>query len=210
MSFWIWIDGGYSMLPHGKSWRQRFSLWAGRRLATRHRHVHVDPTCRLSPEARIHPRTGEIHIGARTTIAAQAIVQGNVQIGEDCSVQIGTMLIGSGTREKPEGAIRIGNHVRIAPFVQMIAANHRFEDPDVPIGRQGMYQKPIVIEDDVWVAGRVIITAGVTIGRGSVLAAGAVVTRDVPPYSVVGGVPARVIKSRKPATLTAEPTQDLP
>jgi acetyltransferase-like isoleucine patch superfamily enzyme len=55
-----------------------------------------------------------------------------------------------------------------------------------------------VIEDDVWVAGRATITAGVRIGTGSVIAAGSVVTGDVPPWSVVGGIPARIIKSRKP------------
>src|SRR5690606_15263855 len=115
-----------------------------------------------------------------------------------CSVQTGTILIGYGSRTEPTGPIRIGNHVRIAPFVQMIAADHRFADTDRPIASQGLEHKPITIEDDVWVGGRVIVTAGVTVGRGSILAAGAVVTRDVPPYSIVGGVPARLIRSRKP------------
>ncbi len=90
----------------------------------------------------------------------------------------------------------IGDDVRIAPHAMIIAANHVFDDSDRPISAQGLRSAPIVIEDDVWIGGRVSIMAGVTIGRGSVLAAGAVVTKDVPPGVVVGGVPARTIKQR--------------
>jgi acetyltransferase-like isoleucine patch superfamily enzyme len=197
MSFWTLIDGGNSLLL-GKTAGQRLALWFGRWLAVRHAHVEVHPSAKISPESRIHPRDGRIRIGPKSTVAAGAIVQGNVELGENCSVQTGSILIGYGTREKQEGRIRIGNNVRIAPFVQMIAANHRFEDTDRPICTQGLAPAPIVIENDVWVAGRVIITAGVTIGVGSILAAGAVVTKDVPPWSIAGGVPARILKSRKP------------
>ena len=200
MSFWIWLEGGNSM-PQNKTWRQRLSLWFGRKLATRHAGVSIDPTALISPEARIHPRGGKIQLGAKCTVAPQAIIQGNVTMGDNCSVQTGTMLIGSGTA----GQITIGNYVRIAPFVQMIATNHRFEDPTKTIHGQGMAPAPITIEDDVWVAGRVIITAGVTIGKGSVLAAGAVVTKDVAPYSVVGGVPAKLIKKREAIHETVQP-----
>jgi acetyltransferase-like isoleucine patch superfamily enzyme len=196
MSFWIWLEGGHS-IPQGSTWRHRLSLWMGRKLATRHQHVSIDPSTKISPEARIHPRTGQIRIGAKGTVAAGAIIQGNVTLGDHCSVQTGTLLIGSGSRENPDGQIKIGNYVRIAPFVQMIATNHRFDDPDKPIHLQGMMPAPITIEDDVWVAGRVMIMAGVTVGRGSVLAAGAVVTKDVPPFSIVGGVPAKLIKKRQ-------------
>src|SRR5690606_21616381 len=105
-----------------------------------------------------------------------------------------------GTIDQPDGRIQIGNHVRIAPHVMMIAGNHVFRDTTRPITTQGLEHAPIVVEDDVWIAGRVTITAGVTIGRGSVIAAGAVVTRDIPPFSVAAGVPARVIRSRQPAT----------
>lgn len=197
MSFWIWMEGGHSM-PQQNTWRQKFALWCGRRLALRHPNVAIDPTAKISPEARIHPRAGRIIIGPGCTIAAGAIVQGSVELGRNCSIQTGTILVGYGSLENPIGEIKIGNGVRIAPFVQMIAANHRFEDASRPITGQGLEPKSITIEDDVWVAGRVIITAGVTVGTGSVLAAGAVVTRDVPPWSIVGGVPAKIIKSRKP------------
>lgn len=197
MSLWIWMDGGNSM-PKKDTWRQRFALWCGRRLALRHPNVEIDPSCKVSPEARINPRSGRIKIAAGCSVACGAIVQGNVELGTNCSIQTGTILVGSGTLDNTAGRIKIGNNVRIAPFVQMIAANHRFEDTSCPITTQGVEPGSITIEDDVWVAGRVIITAGVTIGTGSVLAAGAVVTKDVPAWSVMGGVPAKLIKSRKP------------
>lgn len=194
MSFWIWITGGNSM-PQNNTPGQKFALWCGRRLALRHPNVEIDPTCRISPEARIHPRDGRIKIGPRCTIADGAIVQGNVELGENCSIQTGSIVIGYGTRDNPEGLIKIGNHVRIAPFVQIIAGNHDISDPDAPIGP--VHGQPITLGDNVWVAGRVIITAGVTVGQNSILAAGAVVTKDIPPYSIAGGVPAKVLKSRK-------------
>ena len=65
------------------------------------------------------------------------------------------------------------------------------------IKEQGVKREFVKIEDDCWIAANTVILAGVTIGRGSVIAAGSVVTKDVPPYSIVGGVPANVIKSRK-------------
>ena len=196
MSLWTWLTGGMSM-PQDRTLGQRLALYFGRRLAIRHRGVTAHPTCRLSPQAHIHPRNGALSIGAHTTVALGAVVQGNVTLGDHASVQAYTVLVGYGTPEHPTGQIRIGNDVRIAPHVMMIAANHVFDDPDRPIREQGLDRGPIVIEDDVWIGGRVNVTAGVTIGRGSVIGAGAVVTRDIPPYSVAVGVPAKVIKSRR-------------
>ncbi len=80
--------------------------------------------------------------------------------------------------------------------VVVITRNHGHDRTDIPMTRQGYNNAPIVIEDDVWIGFRAVVLAGVTIGRGSIVGSGAVVTKDVAPYSVVGGVPARVIKSR--------------
>lgn len=94
--------------------------------------------------------------------------------------------------------VSIGNNVMMAPEVVMLTSNHRFDRLDVPIGMQGdLPIKPIVIEDDVWIGQRVIILPGVTIATGTVIGAGAVVTKSFPPYSVIGGNPARIIKMRK-------------
>ena len=79
-------------------------------------------------------------------------------------------------------------------MVQLIAVNHVFDNPTRPFVEQGITAQGITIENDVWIGSGAVVTGGVTIGRGSVVAAWAVVTRDVPPFTVVGGVPARVIR----------------
>ena len=85
----------------------------------------------------------------------------------------------------------------MGPRVSIYAENHVFDDPTILIKDQGVEKKEVVIEDDCWIASNSIILAGVTIGKGSVVAAGSVVTENVPTYSVVAGVPAKWIKSRK-------------
>ena len=96
------------------------------------------------------------------------------------------------------GKITIGNNVMLAPRVSIYAENHVFDHPEILIRDQGVEKKEVIIEDDCWIAANSIILAGVTIGKGSVVAAGSVVTENVPAYSVVAGVPAKFIKSRKP------------
>lgn len=196
MSFTDWLDDGASV-PSKKGFRNRLSAWIGYRRAAKRRGVVIDKSCLISPKARINARSGKVEIGADSTVSPFAIVQGNVTMGHGCSLQAYSILVGYGTESDRKGEIRIGNDVRIASHVMMIGANHRFDDLDKPIAKQGVERRSIIIEDDVWIAGRVNIVAGVTVGRGSVVAAGAVVTKDVPPYSVVAGVPARVIKMRK-------------
>ena len=94
------------------------------------------------------------------------------------------------------GKITIGDNVMLAPRVSIYAENHVFDNPNITIKAQGVTKSAVVIEDDCWIAANVVILAGVTIGKGSVIAAGSVVNEDVPAFSVVAGVPARVIKSR--------------
>lgn len=196
MSFWSYIEKGHS-IPGNDTKGKKFSSWVGRKIACRHKNVHIDKSAKISPDCRIHPRDGEIVIGKDCSVAPNAVLQGNIQIGENSSVQYNTLMTGYGKPGETKGLIKIGNNVRIAPNVMIISANHVFDNPDIPICKQGMDVKPITIEDDVWVAGRVNIMAGVTIGKGSVIGAGSVVTKDIPPYSVAVGVPAKVIKQRK-------------
>jgi maltose O-acetyltransferase len=92
----------------------------------------------------------------------------------------------------------IGDDVMMGVDVMIITRNHEFEDVNRPMRLQGFKDYvPVTIEDDVWIGARVIILQGVRIGKGAIIGAGAVVTKDVAPYSIVGGVPARFIKSRK-------------
>jgi acetyltransferase-like isoleucine patch superfamily enzyme len=94
------------------------------------------------------------------------------------------------------GIIEIGSHCLFGPNVVIHSSNHRFNNLSLPIIEQGHDCADIRIEDNVWLGANVIVLAGVTIGEGAVVAAGAVVTQDVPKFSIVGGVPAKFIKSR--------------
>lgn len=185
------LSGG-SSYSAGVTRLDRFALWIGRRLALRHRNVAIARSARISPEARVNPRRDRIEIGENSIIAPGAMIQGNVRIGDDSSVQAYTVIVGYGE----EGIVRIGSGVRIASHTMIVAANHVFDDPDVPIHKQGVRPAAITIEDDVWIGGQVFLTAGVTIGRGSVIGAGSVVTRSIPPRSIAVGSPARVIRTR--------------
>jgi len=95
------------------------------------------------------------------------------------------------------GEIKIGDNCLFGPSVVLRTADHRFDKVNIPIREQGHICKNITIEDDVWIGANVVVVGGVSIGRGAVVGAGAVVTKDVPAFAVVGGVPARLIKYRK-------------
>jgi acetyltransferase-like isoleucine patch superfamily enzyme len=114
---------------------------------------------------------------------------GWIKIGENCTVNSYAILYG-------HGGLQIGNGVRIAPQVMLMPMNHLYKDPHIPIRKQGIKAQGLKIEDDVWFGAGAIVLDGVTIGRGAVIGAGAVVSKDIPPYSVAVGVPARVIKKR--------------
>jgi acetyltransferase-like isoleucine patch superfamily enzyme len=94
------------------------------------------------------------------------------------------------------GGIRIGNNVLIGQNVNLHSENHIFADEGHLIREQGVSYQGIVIEDDVWIGSKVTIVDGVQVGRGSIVGAGSVVTKSIPPYSIVVGVPAKVIGSR--------------
>ena len=196
MSVHILLDGGYSM-PNSSTFFGRLSLGIGHWLAARHRNISLGKACKISPEARMHPRGGRIVLGDQCTISPGAIVQGNVRMGKCCSVQSYSVVIGYGSTEEKEGVITLGDYVRIAPHVTMLAGNHRFADPGRPIHEQGLELAPIRIGHDVWIAAGARIMAGVSIGDGCVVGAGSVVTKDIPPHSIAAGVPARVIRKRE-------------
>ena len=92
--------------------------------------------------------------------------------------------------------VKIGNNVLIAPNVQLISINHEFSDITVPINLQGEKKGFIEIGDDVWIGTGAIVLPNLKIGKGSIIGAGAIVTKDVPEYAIVGGNPAKIIKYR--------------
>ena len=112
---------------------------------------------------------------------------------------VGDVVIGDHTRiglhNTIIGPVEIGNNVNLAQGITVTALNHNFSDTNKRIDEQGVSTNPVTIEDDVWVGANAVILPGVTIGEHCVVAAGAVVTKDVPPHSLVAGVPAKVIKS---------------
>lgn len=133
-----------------------------------------------------------IEIGNKTYIFEYSLLKtfnGWIKIGSNCTINRGSILYG-------HGGLEIGDNVRIAPNVMILAQNHIFECIGIPISEQDISAKGIKIQDDVWLGAGAIVLDGVTIGKGSVIGAGAVVTKSIPPYSVAVGVPAKVIKNR--------------
>jgi len=102
-----------------------------------------------------------------------------------------------GQNSKLGGNIILGNDILMGPDVIMMATSHEYSNIDIPINQQGSTkERQINIHDDVWIGTRVVILPGVTIGSHSIIAAGAVVTKSFEPYSIIGGVPAKLIKKR--------------
>jgi len=115
-----------------------------------------------------------------------------VEVGDNSIIEVNFKVLGP-------AMFKIGKNVMIGPEVIFITINHRFNRLDIPMKAQGHFEpKPITIGDDVWIGARAILLPGVIIGKGAIVGAGAVVTKDVPEYTIVGGNPARVVKSRSP------------
>ena len=110
---------------------------------------------------------------------------GDVLIGERTRIGLGNVLI---------GPVKVGNDIMFAQNVVLSGLNHSYEDISLPISQQKVSTSQIIIEDEVWIGANAIVTAGVTVGKHSVVAGGSVVVKDVPPYAVVAGNPARILK----------------
>ena len=127
-------------------------------------------------------------LGQQSTIEDYCVVNngvGDVLVGANTRVGIGSILI---------GPVTIGNQVIVAQHVVIAGLNHGYQDIHVPIRLQPVSILPIVLNDECWIGSNAVITAGVTVGKHAIVAAGSVVTKNVPAYSVVAGNPARVIK----------------
>ena len=111
-------------------------------------------------------------------------------MGRNVQITVGCQLNGG-------GGITIQDDVMIGPGSLVWSQNHCYHNSDVLITEQGYNQKSVLIEEDVWIAAGCIILPGVRLGRGTVVAAGAVVTKSTDPYTVVGGIPARIIGRRQ-------------
>lgn len=133
-------------------------------------------------------------IGAHTIIASTSVMR---NLGTGCSIGTNSGIgqfsfIGCG------GGVTIGANVIMGQYVSFHTENHIYADLEQPIINQGVRRAGIVIEDDVWIGVKATFLSGAHVGHGCVVAAGAVVRGTIPPYSIVGGVPARIIGTRKP------------
>jgi acetyltransferase-like isoleucine patch superfamily enzyme len=167
--------------------------------------IFIGPNVMLGDGARLVCAVGgTIRLGANTVIQPRAYLDtgagGRISLGEHNSVNPYCVIYG-------HGGLTTGAYVRIAAQTVLIPANHIFDDTTVPISRQGLRKKGIVIGNDVWIGAGCQILDGVEIGNGAVIAAGSVVNRHVDAFTVVGGVPARVIKTRDTKTSPDSPTQ---
>lgn len=167
--------------------RKLKAFWAGL-----HPRVSIGRGTRMALSTTIKPGKGRIAIGKDGVIGPYTMLMaygGTIEIGDRVSINPFCILYG-------HGGLKIGSDVLIAAHVTVIPANHKFDRIDTVIRKQGESRKGIVIGDDVWIGTGARILDGITIGTGCVIAAGAVVKDDLPPYTVAAGVPARPIKKR--------------
>jgi maltose O-acetyltransferase len=116
-------------------------------------------------------------------------LKGEILIGKGSSLGKGSAI---------HGPVVIGEYVMMGPEVMIYTQSHKYQRTDIPMAKQGDTEKQkVIIEDDVWIGARVVILPGVTIGKGAIIGAGSIVTKSIEPYRIVGGVPAKTIKSRK-------------
>ena len=156
----------------------------------------------LAPLYQHRGRSSKIYRSVRMdTPPYRRFFLGNHSIIESYSCinnAVGDVVIGDYTRigihNTIIGPVCIGSHVNLAQGITVTALNHNFEDKEKRIDEQGITTKPIIIGDDVWIGANAVILPGVTIGKHCVVAAGAVVKKDVPDNTIVGGVPAKEIK----------------
>jgi galactoside O-acetyltransferase len=182
-----YVEAAVSAWP-GESGSRLRRWYYGRRLGA------LGPRARIGAHALlIGPR--RIRIGPDLTMWRDCVLaacdDGEIAIGRGVGLNRGAYL-----NACQGGRISIGDDVIIGPYSVLRTSDHRFDDPSVPIVLQGHRPGTIVVEPDVWIASHVTVLGDVRIGHGSVVAAGAVVTADVEPLTVVGGVPARPIKRR--------------
>lgn len=167
------------------SLEQRLEQMAFQEALRRAANCQFQGDCYVSEDAHIYP--DNFQIGNRTFICGGAIIRGSFEAGEDCCI---------GSYSHIAGTVKLGSHIMIAGGASIYGFNHGM-NIDVIMGHQPCSVKGIVIGDNCWIGASVTIVDGVTVGANSIVAAGSVVTKDVPEWSIVGGIPAKLIKKRK-------------
>jgi len=162
------------------------------------RRISLAAGVELGPGSALRANTDSspgITIGERTSLKDGVVLNanaGHVRVG--ASSWIGPYCVVYGN-----GGVEIGDHVMVAAHTMITSVGHEYGRLDVPMAEQPLVLGTVRIEDDVWIGAHCTILPGVTIGRGAIVAAGSVVTRDVPAAAIVGGAPARLVGSRNTA-----------
>jgi len=150
-------------------------------------HVEINGLClkgiSIGNNVSIHRNTIIDCTGVLSNIGEGLWIGNNVGIAQNCFIQV-------------RGFVKIGSNSMFGPGSSLFSENHCHDFTDVPMIRQPTIRKGIVVEEDVWVGAKAMILDGVTIGKGSIIAAGCIVLHDIPPYSIVAGVPGKIIGCR--------------
>jgi acetyltransferase-like isoleucine patch superfamily enzyme len=176
-------------------------IFLGKRTKIKHKHkITAGKTLTIGDYVEINALSKQgVSLGNNVTILKNTIIEctgvirelgeglsigDNVGISQNCFIQV-------------RGKIEIGSHVIFGPGVSLFSENHNFDNIEEYIINQGATRKGVSIQDGVWIGAGATILDGVTIGENAIIAAGSVVNKDIPPFSIAGGVPAKVIKNRK-------------
>ncbi len=197
---------GVTLLRASLFWRWRLGgvagpFFVGRRVQIWHgRYLHLGRSVTIEDDVRIDALSQDgVWLGDNVSIGKYAMIEATgilTRLGKGFRIGDNSNL-GDYNYVGAAGGVTIGENVLIGQRVSFHSENHIFAEPGKPIKSQGVSQKGIVVQDDVWLGAGVVLLDGVTVGQGAVVAAGSVVTGDIPPYAVVGGVPAKVIRWRR-------------
>jgi acetyltransferase-like isoleucine patch superfamily enzyme len=196
---WVPTIGGIGLRALAYRLMLRMEGWAAIENSVRLRfanHIRLGHRAYLDQHVYIHACPDGVEIGPGTLVMHGAVLHVyNFRDLPNAGIHIGRdSLVGEYNVIRGQGGVTMGDRVYTSPLVQIVAVNHVFDDPDRPFVEQGITAQGIIIDDDVWIGSGAIICDGVRVGQGAVVAAGAVVNEDVPPHTVVAGVPARVVR----------------
>lgn len=188
LSWMPWLY--FSLKPRHRAWAEQWQREVHARFMTLET-VDIAPSAFVSPEAKIFGEPGrKVVIGESSAIAADVFMHGPIRLGQHVGINARASLDGGAK------GIEIGDGTRIATGATLYAFDHGM-DPDRHVRLQPVKSRGIVIGKDVWIGANAGITDGVRIGDHAVVAMGAIVTKDVPDWAIVAGVPARIIGDRR-------------